>query len=370
LKNLYFIFAYVTAIILSSCSTDATYTVEMIDGVRTVHNIKPVYEGDSKISLEFVRQIGELDGDDENLQFFNPRAIDFDSDGNMYILDAGNYRVQKLDKEGNFLLTFGRKGQGPGEFESPKALKILDDNTLLIADRGTGTLQSFSLSGELIDTIPFEVYYSAIQIFNDGNLLLDYEFYSRGTDEEYKYLAGIFDQKQTVLQKLGSWEKFDNRNRNYLGNSVGFVVTDNNIKFISYFHRNKIVRLDIDGKIDLQISKSRSFEESEKPESRLVPYNGNTRLLMEAITMHSSSILDRKNRLWILSTNKPFIIRPEGNDLEGVFNMDIYDQDGILLQSIPWDLGYKRRPIYVKNDLMYFIDTNEMSIMEYKIVEH
>ncbi|MCH7783787.1 hypothetical protein IID62_12055, partial [candidate division KSB1 bacterium] len=80
MKNLSFTFVCVAAFIIFSCSTEATYTVEIIDGVRTVHNIKPVYEGDSKISLEFVRQIGELDGDDENLQFFVPSVIDFDID--------------------------------------------------------------------------------------------------------------------------------------------------------------------------------------------------------------------------------------------------------------------------------------------------
>jgi len=134
--------------------------------------------------------------------------------------------------------------------------------------------------------------------------------------------------------------------------------------------RNKIERIGSGGNIDLTFSRKRSFEESEEPETRVVQYNGNTRHLMEAKIMHSSSILDRKNRLWILSTNKPYLARPEETDLASVYNMDIYDQDGILLQSIPWDLGTNRRPVYVKDELIYFTDSNDMTIYEYRIVEH
>ena len=50
--------------------------------------------------------------------------------------------------------------------------------------------------------------------------------------------------------------------------------------------------------------------------------------------------------------------------------MDIYDSDGVLLQSFPWEYGLKRKPVRFYNDLMYFIDTDEMSIMVYRIVEH
>ena len=77
MKNL----SCVTVIILFllNCGgEDATYTVEMIDGVRHVHNLTPLWSDEQKISLEFVRQIGELESEDENYQFYQPIDITVD----------------------------------------------------------------------------------------------------------------------------------------------------------------------------------------------------------------------------------------------------------------------------------------------------
>ncbi len=42
--------------------------------------------------------------------------VDFDAEGNIYVLDTGNHRVQKFDPERNFLLAWGSKGDGEGQF--------------------------------------------------------------------------------------------------------------------------------------------------------------------------------------------------------------------------------------------------------------
>ena len=63
-------------------------------------------------------KIGELETEDENIAFHIPSDIVIDEQGNIYILDSGNHRIQKFDPEGNYLASFGRKGQGPGESAS------------------------------------------------------------------------------------------------------------------------------------------------------------------------------------------------------------------------------------------------------------
>ena len=37
-------------------------------------------------------------------------------EGNLYVMDSGNSQVQKFDSEGNFLLAWGEKGTGNGQF--------------------------------------------------------------------------------------------------------------------------------------------------------------------------------------------------------------------------------------------------------------
>ena len=131
-----------------NCSGEVTYTAEEVDGVSIVHNLKPKSDDENAISLEFVRQIGEFDAVDKNYEFFNPYDIAVDKAGNMYILDAGNFRVQKFNSDGEFMLTFLRQGEGPGELLNPGHIQIDDDENIHVADSGSGTVQTFCSDGE------------------------------------------------------------------------------------------------------------------------------------------------------------------------------------------------------------------------------
>jgi len=42
-------------------------------------------------------------------QFRDPVATSMDSSDNIYIVDLGNNRIQKFDKNGKFLMKFGTK---------------------------------------------------------------------------------------------------------------------------------------------------------------------------------------------------------------------------------------------------------------------
>ena len=48
--------------------------------------------------------------------FFLPTELALDSQGNIYVIDGGNHRVQKFDKDGNFILMWGGPGAGDGQF--------------------------------------------------------------------------------------------------------------------------------------------------------------------------------------------------------------------------------------------------------------
>jgi DNA-binding beta-propeller fold protein YncE len=48
--------------------------------------------------------------------FYRPTELAIDLQGNLYIIDGGNHRVQKFDKDGNFLLMWGSNGAGDGQF--------------------------------------------------------------------------------------------------------------------------------------------------------------------------------------------------------------------------------------------------------------
>ena len=54
---------------------------------------------------ELLRKFGS-EGSNKD-QFISPRGIAFDNHNHLYVVDTGNYRIQKFDINGNYLLQFG-----------------------------------------------------------------------------------------------------------------------------------------------------------------------------------------------------------------------------------------------------------------------
>ena len=74
----------------------------------------------------------------------------WDSEGNTYISDGYiNSRVAKLDKEGNWVGSWGEYGTGPGQFNNLHSIASDNQNNIYIADRGNSRIQVFNSSGKL-----------------------------------------------------------------------------------------------------------------------------------------------------------------------------------------------------------------------------
>ncbi len=81
----------------------------------------------------------------------NMGGIDLDAEGNVYVFDTGNNRIQKFSPEHAFMLQWGRPGIGVGEFRSP--LGVVDRNTarVYVADSANSRVQVFDLNGTYLD---------------------------------------------------------------------------------------------------------------------------------------------------------------------------------------------------------------------------
>lgn len=88
---------------------------------------------------------GALEG-----QFSYPKGLAVDSQGNVYVVDSQNHRVQKFDSEGRFISSWGSLGQAPGEFTEPWGIAVDDQGDVYVADTWNHRLQKFTNDGELI----------------------------------------------------------------------------------------------------------------------------------------------------------------------------------------------------------------------------
>ncbi len=68
-------------------------------------------------------------------------GVDVGPQGNVFVADFYNNRVQKFAADGTFLTAFGEAGTGKGEFDKPVAVAVAEDGTVYVADFGNNRIQ-------------------------------------------------------------------------------------------------------------------------------------------------------------------------------------------------------------------------------------
>lgn len=83
-------------------------------------------------------------------QFNLPIGIALDKDGNLYVTDAFNHRVQKFNPVGKFLGSFGVPGSGDGQFNIATGIVIDKDGNLYVSDNKNDRVQKFDSHGKFL----------------------------------------------------------------------------------------------------------------------------------------------------------------------------------------------------------------------------
>ncbi len=96
-----------------------------------------------------ISKIGQQGSDDG--EFTNEViGLSINSQNELYVVDQDGFRVQAFDLNGNFLRTFGEKGQGEGQFLEPQGITIDALNLVYISDKLRNDVQVFSRGGEFL----------------------------------------------------------------------------------------------------------------------------------------------------------------------------------------------------------------------------
>lgn len=109
-----------------------------------------VYDADS---LKLKRRIGTPDTKHASTapgDFARPAGLAVDHDGNLYVADTLNNRIEILDGDGKFISTFGKAGDGPGYFSRPKGVAIDSDNHIWVTDGMQDRVQVFNRDAQLL----------------------------------------------------------------------------------------------------------------------------------------------------------------------------------------------------------------------------
>lgn len=166
-----------------------------------------VLDMDSGAPLLYIGETGSEEG-----QLYKPSHITVDTQGNLYVNDAFNFRVQQFDVNGNFVQTFGFHGDQMGGMARTKGLDIDHQGNLYVADAASEYVQIFNKKAQLL-------LFMGGPGLNPGNMYLpagvhiDYEnidFFNRFAHKDFKlkyllYVCNMSGPRKINVYGFGDW---------------------------------------------------------------------------------------------------------------------------------------------------------------------
>ncbi len=149
----------------------------------------------------------------EGGRFQWPTRIIIDEEGNLFVTDFLNFRIQKLDRDGGYIKHIGENGNWPGATPRPKGIAVDRDGYLYVVDGGFELVQIF-------DTETAEVLMGFGKFgpkpganWLPAGIEIDYDnvdYFSKYVDENFRAEYLVYVVNQSGFRKLnvyafGEW---------------------------------------------------------------------------------------------------------------------------------------------------------------------
>jgi len=374
-------------------------SVETVDGVRLVHNGKEGQWGKKpKVQVELVRTLGDVAAEDESVAFYMPAGMALDSRGNLYILDTGNHRVQKFSPEGRYLASFGRQGQGPGDFSYPDSIDIDGEDMVWVSDPNNQRIQVLTPDGAERKTLSFvKERVGKIRRIKSGLLMAGGGgvFFGGPEMDEEKALPKLFKKLDLNGQVAGEYgEPFDFEHPlvNQMGNQVTLAVDENDCVYLAYLYQNRIDKYSPEGKLLWRADRKLDYStDPPKDKGKREARGGGVTIQMPQMNQCAEGIaVDSAGRAWVVTLNRQtreeeqvgvnmsvttiggerkMSMKAQGNtDLRttDMYRLEVFSPEGELLGSLPLD--HFVDGIYLKGERLFLWDAMRgAKFYEYRI---
>jgi hypothetical protein len=107
-----------------------------------------------KVKLETIFIINDDKTTKKEYLFKEVTGIFTDEANNFYVYENFGTEIRKFTKNGKYIKTIGRVGEGPGEFKSLASVYISLENELVVIDPKNRRISYFDLNGNYLRSIP------------------------------------------------------------------------------------------------------------------------------------------------------------------------------------------------------------------------
>lgn len=155
-------------------SFTAGQKIKTVDNVKIIQNKKrpnPPKGKPSKMKLELETVIGE--SEDPDKAFSQLSSFVVDDDGIIYALDFKEQKIKVFNDAGQFVRSFGEKGQGPGELQMPAGIHLAPGNELAVDDALAKKMVYFTKEGKYVRNVSHATRLALVNLLMDphGNFI-------------------------------------------------------------------------------------------------------------------------------------------------------------------------------------------------------
>jgi len=142
-----------------------------------------------EIVLKGVKEFGQ--GNDWEELFYDPyKDMVVAPDGSIFVANDRKHNIFKFDKQGKLVKTFGRRGNGPGDFVHPGELTILDKKYLVVGEYASNRRFSlWDLNGKCIKVVRTKTSIFQLTALRDNRVA--YYYYNQYAQEKNDYQSTV-----------------------------------------------------------------------------------------------------------------------------------------------------------------------------------
>jgi len=174
--------------VAANASGDRIYVVDA-GGIDSLRHQVIVYDGEGR-KLKVIGTRGHAPG-----EFNLPIQAAVADDGTLYVLDAGNFRVQAFDPDGGFLKEWGKVGRSFGDLARPRGIAVDHEGNVYVTDSAFRNFQIFNSEGQLLMAIGGEGFEDKPGQYSlPAGIAVD--------DKNFVYIVDQMMTKVEILRKL------------------------------------------------------------------------------------------------------------------------------------------------------------------------